>query len=202
MNNKEKDKIKKFYHDIIGIKSETVIQELAENSRIRKLNVKELLIKEKEKVGEISFLYKVGGIVKAYYKNQKGKNQIHCFAHLPGEPLVGIMNLDKNMATFLTVEAVTDCEIVSTLATVIQRLSRESIEVALVCNRMQGISALREYEYRKVILTCTPAQRYEYFLEAYPELIEKVNKKDVASYLNMTPECFSRMLKETRDFIK
>lgn len=74
--------------------------------------------------------------------------------------------------------------------------------MALVCNRMQGISALREYEYRKAILTCTPAQRYEYFLDAYPELIEKVNKKDVASYLNMTPECFSRMLKETRDFIK
>ena len=202
MNNKEKNKIKKFYHDIIGIKSETVIQELAENSRIRKLNAKDLLVKEKEKVEEISFLYKVGGIVKAYYKNQKGKNQIHCFAHLPGEPLVGIMNLDKNMATFLTVEAVTDCEIVSTSAEVIQMLSRESIEVALVCNRMQGISALREYEYRKVILTCTPAQRYEYFLDAYPELIEKVNKKDVASYLNMTPECFRRMLKETRDFIK
>ena len=71
MNNKEKDKIKKFYHDIIGIKSETVIQKLAENSRIRKLNVKELLIKEK--VGEISFLYKVGGIVKAYYKIRKAK---------------------------------------------------------------------------------------------------------------------------------
>lgn len=64
MNNKEKDKIKKFYHDIIGIKSETVIQELAENSRIRKLNAKDLLVKEKEKVEEISFLYKVGGIIK------------------------------------------------------------------------------------------------------------------------------------------
>lgn len=197
MNSREKDKIKKFYHDIIGIKSETVLQTLAENSRIRKLNTKTLLIKENEKVEQISFLYKMGGILKAYYKNQKGKNQIHCFAHLPGEPLVGIMNMDRNMSSFLTVEAVTDCEIISTSASVIQKLSRESIEVALTCNRMQGISALREYEYRKVILTCTPAQRYEYFLEAYPEIMDYLNKKDVASYLNMTPECFSRMLKNT-----
>lgn len=197
MNSREKDKIKKFYHDIIGIKSETVLQTLAENSRIRKLNTKTLLIKENEKVEQISFLYKMGGILKAYYKNQKGKNQIHCFAHLPGEPLVGIMNLDRNMSSFLTVEAVTDCEIISTSASVIQKLSRESIEVALTCNRMQGISALREYEYRKVILTCTPAQRYEYFLEVYPEIMDYLNKKDVASYLNMTPECFSRMLKNT-----
>lgn len=197
MNSREKDKIKKFYHDIIGIKSETVLQTLAENSRIRKLNTKTLLIKENEKVEQISFLYKMGGILKAYYKNQKGKNQIHCFAHLPGEPLVGIMNLDRNMSSFLTVEAVTDCEIISISASVIQKLSRESIEVALTCNRMQGISALREYEYRKVILTCTPVQRYEYFLEAYPEIMDYLNKKDVASYLNMTPECFSRMLKNT-----
>ena len=116
MNSREKDKIKKFYHDIIGIKSETVLQTLAENSRIRKLNTKTLLIKENEKVEQISFLYKMGGILKAYYKNQKGKNQIHCFAHLPGEPLVGIMNLDRNMSSFLTVEAVTDCEIISTSA--------------------------------------------------------------------------------------
>lgn len=197
MNSREKDKIKKFYHDIIGIKSETVLQTLAENSRIRKLNTKTLLIKENEKVEQISFLYKMGGILKAYYKNQKGKNQIHCFAHLPGEPLVGIINLDRNMTSFLTVEAVTDCEIISTSASVIQKLSRESIEVALTCNRMQGISALREYEHRKVILTCTPAQRYEYFLEAYPEIMDYLNKKEVASYLNMTPECFSRMLKNT-----
>lgn len=197
MNSREKDKIKKFYHDIIGIKTETVLQTLAENSRIRKLNTKTLLIKENEKVEQISFLYKMGGILKAYYKNQKGKNQIHCFAHLPGEPLVGIMNLDRNMTSFLTVEAVTDCEIISISASVIQKMSRESIEVALTCNRMQGISALREYEYRKVILTCTPAQRYEYFLEAYPEIMDYLNKKDVASYLNMTPECFSRMLKNT-----
>ena len=124
-----------------------------------------LIARENEKVKQISFLYKTGDIVKAYYKNPKGKHQIHCFAHLAGEPLVGIMNLDRNMTSFLTVEAVTDCEIVSISSIFIHRLAKENLEVALICNRMQGVSSLREYEYRKMILTCTPMQKYEYFLK-------------------------------------
>lgn len=144
ISRKEKDKIKRFYRKVIGIKSETVLEELAENSHIYKLNAKTLLIQENEKVEQISFLYKNGDIVKAYYKNQKGKKQTHCFAHLSGEPLVGILNLDRNMTSFLTVETVTDCEIVSTSSIVIHRLAQENIEITLICNRMQGVSAMRE----------------------------------------------------------
>ena len=183
ISRKEKDKIKRFYRKAIGIKSETVLEELAENSHIYKLNAKTLLIQENEKVEQISFLYK----------------QTHCFAHLSGEPLVGILNLDRNMTSFLTVETVTDCEIVSTSSIVIHRLAQENIEITLICNRMQGVSAMREMEYRRMILTCTPMQKYEYFLKTYPELIDKISKKDIASYLNMTPECFSRMLKKKND---
>lgn len=110
--------------------------------------------------------------------------------------MVGIMNLDKQITSFLTVELITDCEIVRISADVLRKLAMENIEIALVCNRMQSVASMREYEYRKMILTCNPVQRYEYFLETYPGLEKKVNKKDIASYLNMTPECFSRMLKK------
>ena len=51
---------------MIGIKSEAVIEELAENSRIYKLSAKTLLVRENEKVKQISFLYKTGDVVKAY----------------------------------------------------------------------------------------------------------------------------------------
>ncbi len=199
ISNSEKEKIRKFYRKVIQIKSEAVLEELTENSKICKLKAKTLLVQEKERVKRISFLYKNGDIVKAYYKNQKGKNQIHCFAHLAGEPLVGIMNLDRYMTSFLTVETVTECEIVSIPSEIIQRLAQENIEVTLICNRMLGVSASREYEYRKMILTGTPIQRYEYFQQAYPGIMDYLNKKDVASYLNMTPECFSRMLKKQHD---
>lgn len=169
---------------------------LAENSEICKLKAKTLLMKENEKVDAISFLYKKGGLVKSYYEKSDGKKQVHCFAHFPGEALVGIMNLDKQITSFLTVELITDCEIVRISADVLRKLAMENIEIALVCNRMQSVASMREYEYRKMILTCNPVQRYEYFLETYPGLEKKVNKKDIASYLNMTPECFSRMLKK------
>ena len=195
-NSGEKEKLKKFFRNVIGVKLEGWVEVLAENSEICEMKAKTLLMKENDKIDEIPFLYKMGGLVKAYYEKAEGKKQIHCFAHLPGEPLVGIVNLDKQMTSFLTVELITDCEIVNVSADVIQKLSRENIEIALICNRMLSVSSMREYEYRKMILTCNPAQRYEYFLETYPGFVGKVSKKDIASYLNITPECLSRVLKK------
>ena len=93
----EEEKLKDFFHNVIGIKSEAVLEVLAENSEICNLKARTLLMKENEKVDAISFLYKKGGLVKSYYEKSDGKKQVHCFAHFPGEALVGIMNLDKQI---------------------------------------------------------------------------------------------------------
>ena len=191
-----KQDIKKFYQTVMRIKSEPVLEDLTEHSELLSLKAKTVIIKEGDKVELIPFLYNAGGIGKAYYHTKKGKKQIHCFAYLPGEPLVGIANLDKKMTSFLTIELVTDCDLVMIPADDIYRLSRESVEVALVCTQMQGTSSIREYEYEKMILSCNPMQRYEYFSETYPDIVNKVSKKEIASYLNMAPESLSRVLKK------
>ena len=105
----EEEKLKDFFHNVIGIKSEAVLEVLAENSEICNLKARTLLMKENEKVDAISFLYKKGGLVKSYYEKSDGKKQAHCFAHFPGEALVGIMNLDKQI-TYEKYKAMSDKE--------------------------------------------------------------------------------------------
>ena len=46
----EAEKLEDFFHNVIGIKSEAVLEVLAENSEICKLKAKTLLMKENEKV--------------------------------------------------------------------------------------------------------------------------------------------------------
>ena len=50
LNLTEEEKLEDFFHNVIGIKSEAVLEVLAENSEICKLKAKTLLMKENEKV--------------------------------------------------------------------------------------------------------------------------------------------------------
>lgn len=43
------------------------------------------------------------------------------------------------------------------------------------------------------LLLCTAAQRYEYFVRDYPNLEQRLNQYQIASYLNITPESLSRI---------
>ena len=128
----EKSEIISFFKNIIGIKDKYALEQLGIHSRKWTLKAKGILLKENEKVSEVSFLYQQGGVVKAYYAlDQEGKSRIHCFAHLPGEPVTGIANLDRSMVSLLTVEAVRDCELISTSVDCLRDLAQNCQEIAL-----------------------------------------------------------------------
>ena len=63
----EKSEIIAFFKDIIGIKDKNALEELGRNSRKWTLKARDILIRENDKVSEVSFLYQHGGVVKAYY---------------------------------------------------------------------------------------------------------------------------------------
>mgnify|MGYP000231814511 CR=1 FL=1 len=121
-------------------------------------------------------MYKKGGLVKSYYENRMEKTG-SLFCAFSGGSFGRDHEFGQADNLFLTVGVITDCEIVRISADVLRKLAMENIEIALVCNRMQSVASMREYEYRKMILTCNPVQRYEYFLETYPGLEKKGEQK-------------------------
>ena len=44
----------------------------------------------------------------------------------------------------------------------------------------------------------TALKRYEYFLETYPGLVDRLKKHQIASYLGITPTQLSRLLQHTK----
>ena len=62
----EKSEIIVFFRDIIGIKDKYALEQLGNHSRRWTLKAKCILLKEKDVVSEVSFLYQRGGVVKAY----------------------------------------------------------------------------------------------------------------------------------------
>lgn len=51
---------------------------------------------------------------------------------------------------------------------------------------------------KQVLAQCTALQRYQWFLEEYPGIIDQVNNKYIASFLGMTPVSLSRLRRELR----
>ena len=67
----------------------------------------------------------------------------------------------------------------------LQKLGRLMAEYNYVL-AMQRIYSLRQED---------PADRYEHLLALYPNLINRIPQRYIASYLNISPEAFSRLLK-------
>ena len=75
------------------------------------------------------------------------------------------------------------------------KLTKDNLDVARIYNKMLSISLKKVIEHNRILSDYEVQERYQWFLETYPGLFELVRKKDVASFLGMTPESLSRVLK-------
>ena len=81
---------------------------------------------------------------------------------------------------------------------VIARMQMHDMEMAILYNQLLTDALERNWEMKQVLAQCTALQRYQWFLEEYPGIIDRVNNKYIASFLGMTPVSLSRLRRELR----
>ncbi|MFN0255001.1 Crp/Fnr family transcriptional regulator [Pedobacter ureilyticus] len=75
-------------------------------------------------------------------------------------------------------------------------LEELSLEFVLLSKKLLSYYFLRLNQEKKVYLKGNATEKFNYVCQHYPGLVAHVKNKDMASYLGITQQSFSRMLKE------
>ena len=139
-------------------------------------------------------LYVKKGLLKSYLIDSKGKEHIYMFA--PEGWIIGdIEAMEYQQETELFIECLEDSEVIvfDKNGLFNQNLNPQQIvENTVLLKRRIG-----RLQRRVLMLMGTPAaDRYEYFLKIYPDLINRVPQKLIASYLGITAQTLSTIRSE------
>jgi CRP-like cAMP-binding protein len=133
-------------------------------------------------------IYVKKGILRSYIIDSNGKEHIYMFA-TEGYIVGDIEAMEYHQSTQLYIDCLEDCEVI--FFSKEQLLSILSREHMMIFNQLLS-RRIGRLQRRVLMLMGTPAvDRYNYFLEIYPELLAKVSQRMIASYLGITPQTLS-----------
>lgn len=137
-----------------------------------------ILQKEGDKNGMV---YEVKmGLLRSYTIDEKGKEHIFMFAP---EGWIIADAIENGEPCEFFIEALED----STVIVRQKDINRIGVNSSAIAKRILILQ-------RRVIMlmSYTGLQRYEHFIATYPELVQRVSQRMIASYLGITPEALSK----------
>ncbi len=165
-----------------------------EKNIIRKKVKKGMTLQAYGEKGLRSFFVKKG-LLRSYIIDHKGKEHVYMFA--PEGWIIGdIESYSYETPTTLYIDALEDSEI-----DVIEYGSLDLMEALPQKALRQQIDKLTRriavLQHRVLMLMSARAiDRYKEFIKTYPNIVQRVPQKMIASYLGITPEALSKIRSE------
>lgn len=146
-----------------------------------------------QKQGEVSSraFYVKKGLLKSYIIDAKGKEHIFMFAS-EGWIIADVESQEFKSPAELFIDCIEAAEVFvferSMLTALDLTKDQLKINAELLARRVAVLQ-------RRVLLlmSASALQRYERFLETYPQLPNRIPQKMIASYLGITPEALSKI---------
>lgn len=150
--------------------------------------VKEVKIKKGQIIqrkGDLnSKVYQVeSGLLRSYSIDQKGKEYIYMFA-------------PENWIVADTVSPESPCELfIDALEdSIVIQIEKD---LTTITDNQKLIKRIEVLQKRIIMLMSSSAiERYEHFIQTYPDIVQRVPQKMIASYLGITPQALSTLRAE------
>lgn len=132
------------------------------------------------------------GLLRSYIIDHKGKEHVYMFA--PEGWIIGdVVSYSFETPTELYIDALEDSEIEvidSKLIGEIDKLPKEALIQQI--NKLSRRVAVLQHRVL-MLMSAKAADRYKEFLKTYPNIVQRVPQKMIASYLGITPEALSKI---------
>jgi len=170
-----------------------MFEKLFDNTESIKTFAKGEVLQSEGQVSSKAFFVKKG-LLRSYSIDKKGKEHIYMFAS-EGWLVSDVESQVFKNKTVLFIDAVEDSEVyILNIDNVETSLTNTDNPADLVNPLLKRVGVMQR---RILALMSSSAQeRYESFLQIYPELPNRVPQKMIASYLGITPEALSVIRKK------
>ncbi len=184
-----------FFEKVIGVSDITALDSLEHLAEFKKVSSGEEIFEEGRQQSYIVFLLK--GILRGFYVDENGHEITDCFMFRFGTPVISNFGFEDQCA--VTIEAAVNSEILRIPMAETMELLNSSMECMHIYNKLVQESFRCHWEMKGAILQYSAMGRYQWFLNTYPGLIDRVNNRHIASFLGMTPVTLSRIRRSLRE---
>ncbi|MDY3014425.1 MAG: Crp/Fnr family transcriptional regulator [Evtepia sp.] len=187
--------MRRFYAEALGITDEKLLDIVVPISRIKTVEKGALLIRHGERQSHVTFLME--GLLRGFYLDPDGRDVTDCFGLHPWTPAMACCGL--NDLSPITIEALTPSRVVRIPYEAVMELLERDVRLVQMYNTLLLKSVQEHWQVKTMVCQHTATERYQWFLEEYPGLIDRVNNRYVASYLGMSPVTLSRIRGSLRE---
>ena len=168
--------------------SDSDIEGLSQSASYQTLAARDLLAHQSQRLEQIHWLYT--GVCHACYLTENGKAYSKEF-YWEGDWIIGFEPLISGHPTPYQQQALTDCQLVSLPIAFLEqwRYQRHPLYMRLLETQL-----LHKENKERILLLNTPEQRYTYFCQHYPFLVDRLTDYQIAAYLGITPISLSRII--------
>jgi len=168
--------------------SPELIEELKKG--VKQVSVKKgAILQTPDELNVNSYLV-INGLLKSYTIDEKGKEHIFMFAS--ENWVISDINLhSENNVSQLFIEAIEDSDIEIINQSAIKLFKKFPQEALYIeCERLLKRTGVLQKRIL-MLMSYSAKKRYDEFLKTYPELVQRVPQRLIASYLGITPQALS-----------
>lgn len=187
-----------YYKDHLGIENEELLQELVCCSRHGVGKKGEILIRQGQ-ICDTIFLLETG-MARGFMVDEQGDEITDCIVRAEWEIAVtGLVRQELNQEAFDSVELVEDSSYFAIRIADMLELKDKYLEISQLYLTILERSWQNQAETKRARYRLEVKERVEWFCDKYVGVENRMKKQDIASFLNMEPQTFSRCRKLIRE---